>query len=186
MKHTAKFLTAAITMTLSSMAMADNDNYDLDDIRGWKLVKMETCMDAALDTIPGNVRKLEMKMEGDDPVYEFDIEANADGNTYNVECNAEEGFVTEIEREVEANDPTFQKYAKITEAEAREVALDFIPGEVVANEYELGFDGSVTYEFDIVNVHGREYKVDVNAITGEIEEANLELYEIGMEKELKQ
>ena len=56
----------------------------------------------------------------------------------------------------------------------------------MANEYELGFDGSVTYEFDIVNVHGREYKVDVNAITGEIEEANLELYEIGMEKELKQ
>ena len=61
MKNTAKFLTAAITMSLSSMALADNDNYDLDDIRGWKLVKMETCMDAALDTIPGNVRKLEMK-----------------------------------------------------------------------------------------------------------------------------
>ena len=186
MKPTAKLLTAAITMSLSSMTLADNDNYDLDDIRGWKLVKMETCMDAALDTIQGNVRKLEMKMEGDDPVYEFDIEALADGNTYNVECNAEEGFVTEIEREVEADDATFKKYAKITESEARQVALDFIPGEVVANEYEIGYEGSVTYEFDIVNAHGREYKVDVDAITGKIEEANLELYEIGMEKELRQ
>ena len=186
MKHTAKLLTAAITMSLSSMTLADNDNYDLDDIREWKLVKMETCMDAALDTIPGNVRKLEMKMEGDDPVYEFDIEASANGNTYNVECNAEEGFVTEVEREVEANDPTFQKYAKIEESEARQTALDFIPGEVVSNEYEIGYEGSVTYEFDIVNEHGREYKVDVNAVTGEIEEANLELYEIGMEKELNQ
>lgn len=184
MKLTIKLLTAAITMSLSSMALADNDNYDLDDIRDWKLVKMETCMDAALDTIPGNVRKLEMKMEGDDPVYEFDVEATADGNTYNVECDASKGFISEVEREVEINDPTFKKYAKITEAEAREIALDFIPGEVVANEYEVGFNGSVTYEFDILNVHGREYKVDVNAVTGEIEEANLELYEIGMEKEL--
>ena len=145
MKLTAKLLTAAITMSLSSMTLADNDNYDLDDIRGWKLVKMETCMDAA-----------------------------------------EEGFVTEIDREVEADDATFKKYAKITESEARQVALDFIPGEVVAKEYEIGYEGSVTYEFDIVNAHGREYKVDVNAVTGEIEEANLELYEIGMEKELRQ
>lgn len=64
--------------------------------------------------------------------------------------------------------------------------MDFIPGEVVSNEYEIGYEGSVTYEFDIVNEHGREYKVDVNAVTGEIEEANLELYEIGMEKELNQ
>ncbi|HAD31649.1 MAG TPA: peptidase, partial [Methylophaga sp.] len=38
MKHTATLLTAAVTMSLSSMALADNDNYDLDDIREWKLV----------------------------------------------------------------------------------------------------------------------------------------------------
>ena len=178
-----KILPAAIALSLSPAVFADHDNYDLDDVRDWNIVKIETCLDAALDTIPGNARKVELKMEGDDPVYEFDIEAEADGNFYNVECNAEEGFITEIEREVDANDPAFKKLAKISEAEARETALMFHPGEVVASEMEVGFDGDATYEFDIQSVHGYEVKVDVDAATGKIEEANIELYEIGMEKE---
>ncbi|MBD3634582.1 MAG: PepSY domain-containing protein [Methylophaga sp.] len=178
-----KILPAAIALSLSPAVFADHDNYDLDDVRDWNIVKIETCLDAALDTIPGNARKVELKMEGDDPVYEFDIEAEADGNFYNVECNAEEGFVTEIEREVDANDPAFKKLAKISEAEARETALMFHPGEVVASEMEVGLDGDATYEFDIQSVHGYEVKVDVDAATGKIEEANIELYEIGMEKE---
>ncbi|MTI62347.1 PepSY domain-containing protein [Methylophaga sp.] len=178
-----KFIPATIALTLSPAVFADHDNYDLDDVRDWNIVKIETCLDAALDTIPGNARKVELKMEGDDPVYEFDIEAEADGNTYNVECNAEEGFVTEIEREVDANDPAFKKLAKISQDEARETALMFHPGEVVASELEVGFDGDATYEFDIQSIHGYEVKVDVDASTGEIEEANIELYEIGMEKE---
>ena len=178
-----KTIPAAIALTLSSTAFADTDNYDLDDIRSWDIVKIETCLDAALDTIPGHARKVEMKMEGDDPIYEFDIEAKADGNNYNVECNAEEGFIAEIEREVDANDPVFKKLAKISQAEAREFALSIHPGEVVASEYEVGFDGDATYEFDIQSIHGYEVKVDVDATTGEIEEANIELYEIGMEKE---
>ena len=44
-------------------------------------------------------------------------------------------------------------------------------------------DGSFTYEFDVQTNAGYEIKVDVDAITGEIEEASFELYEIGMEKE---
>ncbi len=181
--YVLKLIPTAIALTLSSTAYAANDNYDLDDIRNWNIVKIETCLDAALDTIPGHARKVELKMEGDDPVYEFDIEAKADGNTYNVECNAEEGFITEIEREVEANDAAFKKLAKISQAEARDTALMFHPGEVVASEMEVGFDGDATYEFDIQSVHGYEVKVDVDAATGDIEEANIELYEIGMEKE---
>lgn len=183
MLKSIKYLPVAALMAAPASAFA-NDNYDLDDIRGWDLVPMEACLDAALDTIPGHPRKLEMKMEGDDPVYEFDIQATADGATYNVECNAEEGFVTEVERETDANDPVFKKYAKVSEADARQTALDFVPGEVVSMEYEVGQEGGVNYEYDILNVHGREYKVDVDAVTGEIEEANLELYEIGAEKEM--
>ncbi|MBE0439522.1 MAG: PepSY domain-containing protein [Gammaproteobacteria bacterium] len=176
-----KIVPAALAVAFSSNIYA-SDQADLDDIKNWKLVSIETCLDAALDTVPGHARKVEFKMEGDTPVYEFDIET-PDGTTYNVECNAEKGFVTEIEREVAADDPTFKKYAKITEAEARQIALDFNPGKVVSNEYEIGMDGSVTYEYDIQTNLGYEVKVDVNAITGEIEEANIELYEIGMEKE---
>ncbi|PHS25900.1 MAG: peptidase [Methylophaga sp.] len=176
-----KIVPAALAVALSSNIYA-SDQADLDDIRGWGLVSVETCLDAALDTVPGNARKLELKMEGDDPTYEFEIDAR-DGNTYNVECNAEEGFITEIERSVAADDPVFVKYAKITEAQARATALDFNPGKVVSNEYEIGMDGSVTYEYDIQTTLGYEVKVDVNAVTGEIEEANIELYEIGMEQE---
>ncbi|SFJ96296.1 PepSY domain-containing protein [Methylophaga sulfidovorans] len=178
-----KTIPAVLALSISSTAFAENDNYDLDDIRSWDIVKIETCLDAALDTIPGHARRVEMKMEGDDPVYEFDIEAKADGKTYNVECNAEEGFIGEIEREVDANDPVFKKLAKISQAEAKEFALAIHPGKVVASEYEIGFDGDATYEFDIQSIHGYEVKVDVDATTGQIEEANIELYEIGMEKE---
>src|SRR5690554_7410785 len=131
-------LSAALVLSLSSAVIASDDNYDLDDIRGWKTVKMETCLDAVLDTIPGNARKLEMKLEDGRPVYEFDIEAKADGQTYNVECDAIRGVVTEIEREADANDPIFKKYAKISQEEARQVALDFNPGKVVAEEREVG------------------------------------------------
>lgn len=175
------FVTAIVVLACGS-ASAEADRYDLDDIQKWKLVRMETCLDAAYDTVPGTARKLEMKLEGDDPVYEFEIKAT-DGATYNVECNAEEGFITEVERTVAANDKVFKKYAKISEEQARATALDFVPGKVVSVEYEVGRDGDVTYEFDILTSLNREYKVDVDAITGEIEETNLELYEIGQETE---
>ena len=177
-----RIILAGVVCLGTTAALASDDNYDLDDIRAWPTVKMETCLDAALDTIPGNPRKLEMKLEGDDPVYEFDIEGR-DGTVYNVECNAEEGFVTEIEREVSKTDPVFSKLAKITEEQARATALSIHPGNVVAHEYEVGFNGVATYEFDIQSANGYEIKVDVNAATGDIEEANIELYEIGPEDE---
>lgn len=159
------------------------DNADLDDIKLYNIVKVEQCLDQAFDTIPGHARKLEFKIEGDDPIYEFDIESITDGFTYNVECNAEEGLIVEIEKEVDANDPVFKKKAKVSIENAKETALSIHPGNVVSQEREIGMDGSFTYEFDIQTKAGYEIKVDVNAVTGLIEEANIELYEIGMEKE---
>ncbi len=41
----------------------------------------------------------------------------------------------------------------------------------------------LTYEFDVKTDAGYEIKVDVDAVSGKIEEANFELYEIGLEKE---
>ncbi len=181
MKTTLKLIPAALAFVLSSPTLA-NDNYDLDDTKSWKMVSIETCLDAALDTIPGETRKVELKLEGDDPVYEFDIDATA-GGKYNVECNAEEGMITEIEREVSADDKLFKKLAKISQKEAREFALAIHPGKVVSEEFEIGNDGDATYEFDIQSVHGYEVKVDVDAASGEIEESNIEIFEIGAEKE---
>jgi len=181
MKTLLKFVPAILALSVSSAIFA-SDQGDLDDIKNMDKVSIETCLDAALDTIPGDTRKVEFKMEDTIPVYEFDIDGE-DGMNYNVECNAQTGFIHEIEREVEANDSVFKKYAKISESEARKIALDFHPGTVVSNEMEVGFDGGVTYEYDIQTKAGFEVKVDIDAITGEVEEANIELYEIGMEKE---
>ena len=170
-----------IALVLTGNAYAASDNLDLDDIDRWDLVSVEECLDAALDVVPGHARKMELKIEGDDPTYEFDIVNN--GTTYNVECNAEEAIVTEIEREVAADDPVFKSLAKISEADARAFALSIHPGEVVSQEYEIGQDGSATYEFDIQTNVGYEIKVDIDAATGAIEEANIEVYEIGPEAE---
>ena len=162
---------------------ADSDTRDLDDIKLYDIVKVEQCLDQAYDTIPGQARKLEFKVEGDDPIYEFDIESSKDGSTYNVECNAEEGYIVEVEKEVDENNPTFKNGAKISIEQARLNVLEIHPGKIVNVEREIGMDGSLTYEFDIQSNAGYEIKVDVDAKTGDIEEASFELYEIGMEKE---
>ena len=160
-----------------------SDNADLDDIKLYDIVKVEHCLDQAYDTIPGHARKLEFKIEGDDPIYEFDIESINDGFTYNVECNAEEGFIIEVEKEVSETNKIFSDAAKISLDKAKQIALKIHPGKVVNEEREIGMDGSFTYEFDIQTKAGYEIKVDVDAVTGKIEEANFELYEIGLEKE---
>ena len=159
------------------------DTADLDDIKLYDIVKVEHCLDQAYDTIPGHARKLEFKIEGDDPIYEFDIESTNDGFIYNVECNAEEGFIIEVEKEVSADNKIFSSGAQISIEEAKSNAIAIHPGKVVSQEREIGMDGSLTYEFDIQTDVGYEIKVDVDAVTGKIEEANIELYEIGMEKE---
>lgn len=100
-----------------------------------------------------------------------------------MECNAEEGYITEIEKEVDANNPLFKSEAKITIDQARVKALSIHPGKIMNEEREIGMDGSFTYEFDIQTNAGYEVKIDVDAKSGEIEEASFELYEIGMEKE---
>ena len=102
------------------------DEPDLDDIKLYDIVKVEHCLDQAYDRIPGYARKLEFKIEGDDPIYEFDIESKKDGTFYNVECNAEEGFIIEVEREVDANDPVFKNAAKISIDQARKTWTDVI------------------------------------------------------------
>lgn len=173
---------ATLTLLSTGWVLA-NDNADLDDIKLYDIVKVEQCLDQAYDTVPGHARKLEFKLEGDDPFYEFDIESSKDGFTYNVECNAEEGYITEIEKEVGQNDPVFKSGAKFTIDQAREMVLSIHPGRVVNEEREIGMDGSLTYEFDIQTNVGYEIKIDVDAKSGEIEETSFELYEIGMEKE---
>ena len=90
-----------------------------------------------------------MKVSDSVPIYEFDMEME-DGITFNVECDARTGLIVEIEQEVDADHPVFKKFAKVDIETAKATALMFIPGQVVESEREVSYDGSVTYEFDIV------------------------------------
>lgn len=139
---------------------------------------LEQCLQAALDVFGGEALNVEYKFEEGDPIYDFDI-LGADGLRWEVEVNAENGMIWEIEREVEASDPAFANQVQVSEADAVAGALQIFPGTVESVEYGLESDGSAAYEIDIVLASGGEMNVEVDATTGKITEANPELWEIG-------
>ena len=167
-----KIIAAAVLMALSSFAMADSDNPH----------QFEKCMASALEERPGEVVKVEFKNEEGGHFYEFDIHGK-DGSDWDVECNAHRGLVSEVEREVDnVNHPLFKAKVKVSEADARKTALAIYPGEITEVEYEIESNGAASYEFDIdTKIANQEMKVEIDATTGEIVEANREIWQIGLE-----
>lgn len=141
----------------------------------------EDCMAAALEVRPGMVIKVEMKRENDSPVYEFDIRDNR-ARDWDIECNADTGEIIEIEREVTTpRHSLFQAGRKITEEEARSAATDAYPGQIIETEYEIEESGRAVFEFDIRQADNVEMKVEIDAGTGKVHEANREYWQIGYE-----
>ena len=145
--------------------------------------KMETCMKAALAKHPGEVLTLEAEISGGKAQYEFDIKGK-DGKEWEVECLAKTGKVIEEEQEfANADAPEFKAKAKITQEEAKATALAKFPGEVVESEFSIESDGSASYEFDIKTKDGKEMEVEIDAVTGKLEEdSEEEIYQIGVEQ----
>ena len=139
---------------------------------------LEQCLQAALDVFGGEALNVEYKMEDGDPIYDFDILA-PDGVRWEVEVNAENAMIWEIEREVDKSDPAFAEHAAVDEDSALGVALAAFPGVVESVEYGIEIDGSAVYEFDIILAGGGEMNVEVDAATGRVVEASPELWEIG-------
>lgn len=138
------------------------------------------CVKSALTKHEGEIVKVEFKSEKKAGVYEFDIES-ADGTSWDIECDAKSGKVTEIEEEVKADDARFKAVAKVSESDAKATALAAHPGTLAETEYELESDGKASYEFDITEADGEEIKVEVDATTGKIVEVSYEEYQIGKE-----
>lgn len=174
MKNIQRILWTSIALGICVPAMADI-----------KLPKtktsMEACMKAALAKRDGDVIKLEFKDEHGVPTYEFEI-LGKDGKSWELECDANKGKITEEEQEVENADAVgFKAKAKISLEQAKEIALKAHPGEVVEAEYEIESNGDASYEFDIMTDKG-EIKLEVDASTGKIIEDNQkEYYQIGKE-----
>jgi uncharacterized membrane protein YkoI len=146
-----------------------------------KPVLLDVCVDAVMATKKGKIVKLEGKTEQGVHIYEFDVRGD-DGEQYDIECDAAAGKIVEIETEVaSAKDPRFAAKAKVSQAEAEKTALAAYPGTITEVEFEIEPNGDASYEFDILMADGKEMKVEVDAATGQIVEANAELYQIGIE-----
>jgi len=144
---------------------------------------LEACLKAANAVKAGEFVKVEKLavVHGGEPTYEIEVR-DKDGAEWELMCAVKDARIYEIEREVKsADDPAFKSKAKVTPQAAANTALAMYPGTIQETEFEIEANGDPTYEFDIVDSDGREFKVEVDAITGRIIEVNLETWEIGEE-----
>jgi uncharacterized membrane protein YkoI len=153
--------------TFAAIPVAHADNHDA----------LGACVKAAQQMHPGKITSVRGELEDGKPQYELDIDGN-DGKQWEVECDAKTGKVTESEGETAGNDPAFTSKAKVSLADAVKAVLTKYPGSISKIEYELESDG-VAYEFDILTKDGRVLEVEVNAVTGEIDDPEEVVYEIG-------
>jgi uncharacterized membrane protein YkoI len=168
-------IATVITAAFSGLAFADHAT-----IKPKEFDSLGKCVKAALSKHDGKIVKVELKSEKKTPIYEFDIES-ADGTAWDVECDVKTSKITEVEEEVKADNAKFKAAAKVSEADAKAIALKAHPGTIVETEYELEDDGKASYEFDILEADKEEIKVEVDATTGKIVEVDYEVYQVGQE-----
>lgn len=172
MKMIAPLLGATALTAASGLAWAVKDMPQT-------AVSMEHCLAAALEMYPGKVKELEMSLEDDVPHYEFEI-ITADGRETEVECDATTGEIVEVEWENENMDlDAFLADARITPAQARQIALRRVPGKIVKMDLETTSTGARSYEFEIVTSAGASIDVEVDAMSGRVTEVETDIYEIG-------
>lgn len=142
-------------------------------------VGIEKCVPTVLAKYPGDVLQVVLKPEDGKPVWEIEIEGK-DGKLWDIECSGATGKIVEVEQRFKSADAAgFKEKVKVSEADATKTALAKYPGKVESVEYEVESDGTPTYEFDIELASGEDLRVEVDAITGKLSEANAELIEIG-------
>lgn len=146
-------------------------NVDLSDV--------DLCVKAAMKKHPGHIVSMESEIENDRLIYEFDIVSKS-GHEIEIECDAKKHTLHDFETELPKGDMKFADAAKLSEDEAKKIALTKVAGKVVDTEYAME-NNIPAYEFDILASDGYEYEIEVNALTGEITEVEKELYDIGQD-----
>jgi uncharacterized membrane protein YkoI len=151
--------------------------------RAEDMVRLEDCLAAVAEVKAGRYVKVEFLSVSHrgGPSYEFEV-LDAQDREWELMCSALTGRVYEIEQEVESPaDPLFAQCMKITETQARQTALRLYPGRLRAIEYEIESNGDPTFELDVVDPDGHQFKIEVSAITGDVIEVHVEDWQIGME-----
>lgn len=144
---------------------------------------IEACLEAASQVKSGAFVKVEklVAVQGGKPTLEVEIR-DSERIEWELMCSLEDARIYEIEREaVDENDQGFKAIAKLSEQEAVAIATAMYPGDVQEVEYEIEFNGDASYEIDVVDSDGKEFKIEVDAATGRIIELSLETWEIGEE-----
>jgi len=177
--RTASVLAAVAAVTVGGLALA----IGADTVAAPKMPKVavgiEKCVPTVLAKYPGDVLQVVLKPEDGKPVWEIEVEAK-DGKLWDIECSGATGKIVEVEQRFKSADAAgFKEKVKVSEADATKTVLAKYPGKVEQVEYEVESDGTPTYEFDIELANGEDIRVEVDAITGKLSEANAELLEIG-------
>jgi uncharacterized membrane protein YkoI len=143
-----------------------------------------TCLNAAAEIKapgrPGDFVKVEYLDPSADGVPAYEIELrNASGQEWEFMCDAAIGQIYEIEQEASSiNDPRFDPGVGLDAA--RETVLALYDGEIGEIEYEIESNGQSSYELDVY-ADGTEWKIEVDAASGDIIEVHVERWEIGIE-----
>lgn len=142
---------------------------------------LEKCIAEIQKQKAGELTKLEKLNVSGKAVYEFELK-DPNGFEWEFMCDVNSGKIFETESEVSSvNSLAFKSKMKVTEDDAKAIALKAYPGVIREIEYEIEENGDASYEFDIVNSKGVETKVEVDAATGKIIEVAIEEWEIGEE-----
>jgi uncharacterized membrane protein YkoI len=163
-------------ITLTGLTLNSFAAHNEDDIKKALTTDLDKCFIAAHQKYEGHIISLEREVEDGKPVYEFDIKTK-DGKRVEIECNPLTGELSDEEFEVKKNDKDFKKAVKISAKEAEKIALENTPGKVVEREY--GFEGDIPVYEIYSKDKGHEIEVEINGITGEVMESEIEIYDIG-------
>lgn len=147
---------------------------------------LEKCLHAASAVRPGQFAKVEYLSVTDEGGTAYEIEvAASNGTDWEFECD-DRGRIIEMEQEVDsAKHPLFAAKMKVDEATARATALRLYPGTIDEVEYEIEMNGDASYEFDVIDEFGVEFKIEIDATTGDVVEVQVESWEIGIEDQEK-
>jgi uncharacterized membrane protein YkoI len=149
-----------------------------DDIKKVLTSDLDKCFIEVHKKYEGHIVSLEREVEDGQAVYEFDVKTK-DGKELEIECNVATTELSDEEVEVAKDDKKFTSTVKISAEEAEKIALENTPGKVTEREY--AFEGDLpVYEFDIYSEKiGHEVEVEINGVTGEVMETEIEIYDIG-------
>ncbi|WP_166705001.1 PepSY domain-containing protein [Bacillus albus] len=119
-------------------------------------VTEEQAKEIAVQQVPGNIKGIRLEQKNEKNIYVIEIEKSANENV-----------IVEIEENTGAFIGTSQIQKVITEEQAKEVALQKVPGGFIEKVSVVDINGMATYQI-IIKKQTETVDVRVHTITGEI------------------